>query len=27
LRRMIGRAEGENKKIKAKTLYNKYYWP
>jgi len=24
---MIERAEGENKKIKAKTLYNKYYWP
>jgi len=24
---MIERAEGENKKIEAKTLYNKYYWP
>jgi hypothetical protein len=23
---MIERAEGENKKIKAKTLYNKHYW-
>jgi hypothetical protein len=23
---MIGRAEGENKKIEAKTHYNKYYW-
>jgi hypothetical protein len=26
LRRMIERAEGENKKIEAKTHYNKYYW-
>jgi hypothetical protein len=26
LRRIIERAEGENKKIKVKILYNKYYW-
>jgi hypothetical protein len=26
LRRIIERAEGENKKIKVKILYNRYYW-